>query len=1859
MTATADPRAALSDAKRSLLAARLRAAATGTDADAPAVTPRPPGTPTPLSCAQERLWFMEQFAPGTAAYTIPVVLRIHGDVDAEVLARALERVVARHESLRMRVTATDTGEPVVHVDPPLPVPLPVLDVDHDGDERDHLVHALLHERLAQPFDLTIGPLLRAALVRIRPGEYALMLAVHHIACDGWSVDLLANEVVAWYDAYATGAPDPLAAPPVQYGDFAVWQRARLAADGHERDLAYWRSKLAGLGPLELPTDRPRPAEQTFDGAGYGVTVDGALVEELTRLGRAHGATLYMTLLTAFAAVLVRHSRCDDFAIGTPSAGRPAAELEPLIGMFVNMLTMRIDSSGAPTFAQLLARVRETTLDAYAHQDVPFEQIVTDLNLPRDVSRSALFQVVFALQNYAEPGRESTTGLRVAPFGARAVATRFDLELSLLQGPDGLWGSFTFNTALFDTDTVARLVEHFDALLRAAVTDPDRPLSHLLRLSAGERDEILYAANDTYVDFPDRATLHELIEEQVRRTPGAVALIAEERHLTYADLDAAANRVAHGLRAHGARPGTLVAVCAERGPALVVGLLGVLKSGAAYLPLDPEHPPDRLAFMITDAGVPVVLTAPATRPALPPPADGGRTPEPVVLDLDDPLVWAAYPDTVPRPLATADDVAYAIYTSGSTGRPKGVLNGHRGIVNRLLWMQRRYRLDATDAVLQKTPAGFDVSVWEFFWPLLTGARLVLARPGGHKDAAYLRDLIVAEGVTTTHFVPSMLAMFLAEDEIERCATLRRVICSGEELPVDLAQRTLRRIPQADLHNLYGPTEAAIDVTAHHCTAENVRGRARVPIGTPIDNMRVHVLDEHGEPQPVGVPGELHLAGVGLAHGYLRRPELTGQKFVPDPFGAAPGTPARPWPDDRLYRTGDLARRLADGSVDFLGRIDGQVKIRGLRIELGEIEAALRDQPGVADAAVAVREDRPGDKRLVAYVTGGPPEAGVLRAALRRRLPDYMVPTAVVTLDGLPLTLSGKLDRRALPAPPSGRGTTAGLVVPRTPTEHLVADIWKQVLGVDAVGVDDDFFDLGGHSLLATQVVARLRRAVGAGVSVMDLFKHRTVAELAALVDTPAADRGPRELLHELTRPMSGLAERTLVCVPYGGGSAVVYQPLADALPERHRLLSLAIPGHDVGLQEEALSFDALAGGCVAEIIARTEGPIVLYGHCAIGSALIVEIDRRLEERGRIPEAVYVGAMFPFARPRSRVLSALSRVADMDRLRSDRAYADWLTSLGLDMGDIEPGQARQIIRNLRRDTHTAEQYYTRLLHTGARRLAAPLITVAGDRDPATEYYSERYTEWHVVADTAAVVLLDEAGHFYLKWRAGELARILTEVHPAVRAGAEGTLHREARGPDATWWVHGASRVGDRPVRTGPPPSMRRFLAVALGQLVSILGSTLTEFALPLWVLASTGSLLNFALLAVVGLVPGLLVTPLVGAIVDRHSRRAVMLAGDVAAGGVQLVLAVLLWSGSLHVWHIYPLAGCLSVALAFQRLAYGSAVPQLVPKQYLGHANGVVQMVSGVATTLAPLAAAGLLATVGLRWILVLDVASYVVAIGLVAAIRFPRTLAWKRRESVAAEIAEGFRYSWGNRHFRAMLLFFMALNVFLSPLFMMLSPLVLSFAGLREVAEVSVAGGAGAMLGGLAMAVWGGPRHRRLFTVLCCTLGLAACCVVIGLRPQLWLVAAGSFGISLWLVLLNGVYATIVQVKVPQRFHGRVLSLNTVIAWSTLPVGWTLVGPVGSHLLEPLMQPGGALAGTAGRLLGVGDGRGTGLLYLILAAAIAAVVLVSLRRPRIATFDDAVPDAEADDLVGVAALRGRLPTAPSARPAADPDKTVRR
>jgi amino acid adenylation domain-containing protein len=1054
----------------------------------------------PTSLGQRWMWLLAEMDSGEPTYNIPWALWLDGALDVSALQQAWDAAVDRHEALRTTFR-NESGVPVQVVHDELAAgPLLASSVEQlAADEREPAALAMIRDLARAPFDLATGPLVRVSLIRLSPESHVLAVVIHHIVADGWSFRILFDELSADYKAISRGGGPTAAEPPIQYVDFAIWQVEHAEEGGYTAAERFWRAELADASSaLPLPTDAPFPARQTHSGQAVSTTIDGDLADQLRGLAAGQGTTLFAVLLAAYSVVLARLTGHDDLLIAVPMAARVKRETESVVGLFMNTVVIRVQIDRDGMLGDLLRSVHAATVRAMEHQDLPFARVVELVKPDRDPARLPLVQVMFSMEeSWTIP---DSGGLRWRPELMENGTAKFEIGLTVTDAPAGPQVWISYNTALFESATAERLARNLLTVLARMAATPAARTSDLFVLA--EREAAALAQwNATAKPSPtgDDVTLRDLFEQQAKRTPDAIAVISDQGELSYAQLDRAADAIAGRLIAAGVAGESVVAVLAERSAELVTALVGVVKAGAAFLLLDPEYPPERLAYMLADSEVRIVLVQRHIGDLLP---ESG----PPVLYLDDAPTWPVGATDGQRPVLHVDNAAYLIYTSGSTGRPKGVINTHRGLLNRLDWMRSVLSFDATDVLLQKTSVGFDVSVWEFFLPLTTGASLAMARPGGHRDPGYLREAIASFGVTVLHFVPSMLNSFLADTEAAdddpraTFATLRCIVCSGEELPVALARRCLEVLPGVSIQITYGPAEAAISVTTWQATPTTLAGRSRVPIGGPVSNVRIHILDNQLRPVPVGAVGELYLGGVQVGRGYHRRPALTAQRFGPDPFGPA---------GSRLYATGDHGRWRSDGTIEFMGRTDGQVKLRGMRIELGEIEVALREQPGVSDAAVAVKEIKPDDKRLVGYIAGATaPDAAALRAALKARLPDYMVPAEFVVLDALPVNGSGKMDRRALPEPDWGTVTDQAPVAPRSPAEARLAAIFAEVLGMPApVAVFDSFFALGGHSLTATRLLARIRAVCGVNLPLRALFADPTVAGVAAALaaaDSRAAD-----------------------------------------------------------------------------------------------------------------------------------------------------------------------------------------------------------------------------------------------------------------------------------------------------------------------------------------------------------------------------------------------------------------------------------------------------------------------------------------------------------------------------------------------------------------------------------------------------------------------------------------------------------------------------------------------------------------------------------------------------------------------------------
>lgn len=1157
---------------------------------------RPAGEPPSLSFSQERLWFLNQMEAVSAVYNIPIGLRLEGALNVPVLQRCLSEILRRHEALRTCFEVVE-GQPRPVVEPVGCLEMPLFDLSaRPEQERDAEARRLCMEEAQRPFDLQHDVMLRARLVRLGERAHILVLTMHHIASDGWSVELLVRELGTLYEAFVEGKPSPLPELPVQYADFAVWQREWLQGDVLKQQLSYWRKRLEGApAVLELPTGRPRPATQSYRGALMLWELPNPLSVALTELTQREGATMFMTLLAGFQTLLHRYTGSDDILVGSTVAGRNRTEFEPLIGFFSNTLVLRGDLSGDPSFRTLLSRTREAALGAYAHQDLPFEKLVEELHPERDLSHSPFFQVMFVLQNAPREAAQ-LAGLEVTRMRIDSGTSKSDLTLNVREREGALQAVVEYNTDLFEAETIRRMLGHYQTLLEGIVANPEQRLSDLPLLTVKERHQLLVEWNQTQREYPRNKCVHELFEEQAGRTPEATAVIFEDKQLTYRQLNERANQLSRYLRGLGVGPDVLVGICVERSMEMVVGLLGILKAGGAYVPLDPKYPKERLAFMLEDARPLALVTQRKLQEVLP------SHPAKVVYmeasDETDAEIGLRFGE---ERKSRSDSLAYVLYTSGSTGRPKGVAIEHRSAVAFATWARGVFTDEEFAGVLFSTSICFDLSVFELFVTLGNGGKVILA-----KNALELATLRAANEVRMINTVPSAIAELVRSGGLPQ--SVITVNLAGEPLAQSLVEKLYEHGSIRRVFDLYGPTE-----TTTYSTFTLRKQGGKTTIGRPISNTNIYILDPHLRPVPVGIPGELYIAGDGVARGYLNRPELTQERFVPNPFMHGSRT--------RLYRTGDIARYAQDGTIEYLGRMDHQVKIRGFRVELGEIESALAGLPGVREAAVVARQDVPGDNRLVAYLTakeGLPLKDSELRGLLRTKLPEYMVPSAFVSLDLFPLTPNGKVDRKALPLPDEmSLKANDSYVAPRTPTEEVLARIWCEILGLKHVGIADNFFELGGHSLLAVRVQVRVEKQFGIRLPLAAFFQAPTVADLAKLLDDPGALTG---LSHALAPQIPG-NKPPVVCLhslglsqrlaKHLGPSRLVYgvvSPLDEELRlwhETHRIL---------------ISVEELAARYVTEIQrVQPRGPYNILGLC-LGGVLGVEAANQLTRAGETVTSV---------------------------------------------------------------------------------------------------------------------------------------------------------------------------------------------------------------------------------------------------------------------------------------------------------------------------------------------------------------------------------------------------------------------------------------------------------------------------------------------------------------------------------------------------------------------------------------------------------------------------------------------------------------
>ncbi|MEB3827148.1 amino acid adenylation domain-containing protein [Phormidium sp. CCY1219] len=1149
----------------------------------------------PLSFAEQRLWFLDRLQEGSVTYNEQEALHLSGSLQVEALQAALQEIVRRHESLRTNYQAVD-GSPVRVISPQMDLKMTEVDLQHvPPEERLKEVQRLGDRDIRQPFDLANDPLVRVTLLQLAADDYVLLLTMHHIITDGWSRGVLCHELEALYGAYVLGNPSPLPPLPIQYADFASWQRQPTIADAIAPQLDYWKQQLAGVLPiLELLTDYPRTTIQNSRGGKAFFECGAQLTSRLKQLSQEAGVTLFMTLFAAFATLLYRYSSQEDIVVGTPIANRNRSEIEGLIGFFVNTLVLRTQFAGNPKFTDLLQQVRQTALDAYAHQDVPFEQLVEALQPERSLSHSPIFQVMFTLQN-APIAPLQLPGVSFKWMPMNTAKAKFDLFLSMEETEAGLIGYWEYNRDLFEATTIRRMMAHFQTLLEAIVANPRTPVSKLPLLTEAERHQLLVEWNDTASEYPRDKCIHQLFEEQVERTPDAIAVVFESERLTYRQLNAKANQLARYLQSLGVGPEVLVGICIDRSVEMIIGLLGILKAGGAYVPLDPNAPLERLVYQIVDSQVSVLVTQKQLGHL-----QLQERVRQVLLDADW-MVIAREGDRNLVPTVKPENLLYVIYTSGTTGQPKGVAIEHQSMTNYLNGIVRQFALSSCRNFALVSSITTDLGNTILFPALCTGACLHILSQERASEPGAFADYIQQQAIECLKIVPSHLSALQASSHSGRLLPRQVLILGGEASHFEWVKCLQSHAPNSTIFNHYGPTEATVGVLTYRLKNDSpIKPMATFPLRNALPNTQIYILDRHLQPVPIGVPGELHVGGAGLARGYLNRPELTEQKFIPNPFSNEPGS--------RLYKTGDLARYLPDGNIEFIGRIDNQVKIRGFRIELGEIEATLAQHPEVREAVVILREDTPGDKRPIAYtVANAQVTSSQLRGFLKTKLPDYMVPSAFVFLEAIPLTPNGKCDRRALPKPDAER--EIGAIAPRTTTELQLSQIWSEVLNIPTLGVRDNFFDWGGHSLLAVRLMARIQQQWGIHLPLATLFTEPTIERQAHLLNAESNIRSASPVVE--IQPVGEMPP--LFCVHPVGGNVLCYTELSRQLGSSQPLYGL----QSAGLSRETEPFTTIEQMAATYLDALQEiqphGPYYLGGW-SMGGVVAWEMARQLLDAG---------------------------------------------------------------------------------------------------------------------------------------------------------------------------------------------------------------------------------------------------------------------------------------------------------------------------------------------------------------------------------------------------------------------------------------------------------------------------------------------------------------------------------------------------------------------------------------------------------------------------------------------------------------------
>lgn len=1753
----------------------------------------------PLSYSQERLWFMEQFSRDKHLNNLINLSVFQGKLDISNLEKSLEIIVNRHETLHTTFHYVD-DEVKQKINKTFPVQMMVTDLSlyKSEDEKEAIFNSLVLDRSSEPFNLESGPMIYFELFKYSDEKHILLILVHHIIFDGFSFQVLLHELRQVYESLCFDIDICLPEISTQYVDYAVWNRDIGSHDKLKEQLTFWKEQLKnGIPRIQLPNKKTRTNDDSHEGDTVSLEISSELMHKLNQVAVNLQCTPFVLYMTVFKILLYKFTGQENLVVGTPVANRNRAEILNLIGCFINTILIKTNCNPNYSFAELIKEVKDYSYQALKHTDIPFEKILSELNLENEHENGQLFQVLFNYQKI-NTIREMDSALQIYGKDFNRALTFFDLNLSIIEGKYSIELKCMFNKSKFERNIIEQLMDGYLKVLESIVANPDKKIHDIQILSKHEINLQINKWNNNYVNYGNELKIHDIFTQKAIQYPNSIALRDSKKSYTYSELNSKANKLANFLLSKNVKKEQCIGILMNRSVDLVLSILGILKAGCAYVPIDPVYPANRISHMLEEASIDYLIG----ESDLFKNCEISKNINCIDLGvLDGPN--SNLSDNNPDIEIKLDNLCYVIFTSGSTGKPKGVAVEHKNILNYTLGIIPRMKLKGQMNFAQVTTFSADLGMAMLWGALCSGGTLHVLSYETAADPKAYRDYFIKNQIDIVKLVPSHFETLQEEQYKKELLPNHCLILAGEIFRSDIVEKIKSLNPECLVQNHYGPTESTVSILTYEVNTKE--SYDNVPLGRPINNVSVYVFDKWLNPLPVGVPGELYIGGESVSRGYLGQDNSKNSNFIADPYKS----------DSKLYKTGDLVCYRGDGNIEYLGRIDKQIKLRGYRIEPGEIENLINDFTGVKSSLVLLDDKNLNNKRLISYITLTDPNLCIqdLKAYLRPLIPEYMIPSSYNIIDSIPLNANGKIDFNSLPEPDFNINIKqVEIELPSNKTEEIIAEIWQNILGIDQIGVRSDFFDLGGDSFKAVRAV----RQIDSALSVLDLLRNPTIKQLAKFLDNDDIEN--RELITEIRKARNDTDLLNIICIPHGGGSGIIYHSMTKSLPENFSLHVVNLPGHEISNPDDnLLPLNIVAKKCIDEITEKITGPIAIYAQC-LGGALAIAIADLLRKSDIQLEVLFLGANFPSPRLPGKFFNVWSKILPNDRIMSNSAYRDMLLSFGAIEDDMDEKEIEFMIKALRHDVREAEEYYTKCYSDESyEKFNIPITCIFGEMDRTTEFFRERVLEWEYFSESVDMSVIPGAGHFFQKHQADTVIEIIKEKIELKKSTIkEDEQNRKIQKTDFSYDIK---------------PDLRTFFIVAIGQLISTIGSRLTGFALNIWVFQQTSRVTDFVIVNVFGILPGILLLPIAGAVADKWDRRKIMIITDIAATLCTIAIAIIFWLNALSIWHLCVSGAIVSMALAFQRPAHWASVTQLVPKRYLSRANGVIQLISSISDTLAPLLGALLLVSVGLRVIFIIDFATFLFAITTLLCVRFPNALFKKLEEPVLKEMASGWKYIIKRHCLVVMIIYFSIFNLFNNIAMGIFTPMILSFSEPETLGIITMMFSIGGLVASLILSILGGLK-RKAIGMIAGVVGTGFFLMIVGFRPQVNLVAIGAFGTLFSIVVINTHWLTMMQTKVNVELQGRVISMNQMMAWMSIPIGLLLAGPLSDFLFEPIIR--GEVSGLnfISNIFGDGPGRGMGVLISIAGLIIFILGLIGFRLKRLRYIEDELPDAIPDAII---------------------------